>query len=74
MVTDRKCKTVSFDLTDKYERQLLEYIESQGKFSKVVKRLIANSMKEEKTTIKVTGQEIKEETDLEDKDAMDMFF
>lgn len=36
----RKCKTVSFDLTDAYEKELLKHAESKHKFSKYIKRLI----------------------------------
>lgn len=41
-MSGRKCKTVSFDKTEEFERELLAYAESQDKyFSKYVKRLIA---------------------------------
>jgi len=41
-VSGRKCKTVSFDQTEEYERELLAYAEAQDKyFSKYIKRLIA---------------------------------
>lgn len=40
----RKCKTVSFDLLDKHEVELMEYAENQGKFSRYVKRLINDDM------------------------------
>lgn len=37
----RKTKSISFDLTDSYETQLLEHAENQGKyFSRYIKRLI----------------------------------
>lgn len=36
----RKCKTISFDLTDGFERDLLDHAEANGKFSKYIKRLI----------------------------------
>lgn len=36
----RKCKTVSFDLTDTFEAGLLAHAEANGKFSKYIKRLI----------------------------------
>lgn len=36
----RKCKTTSFDLSDPFEKELLEYAEQQGKFSRYIKRLI----------------------------------
>lgn len=41
----RKCKTVSFDLSDKHEEDLLKYAESCGKFSRYVKRLIEEDRK-----------------------------
>lgn len=41
----RRCKTVSFDLSDKFEEELLEYAEAQGKFSRYVKRLIEDDRK-----------------------------
>ncbi|KAA0944046.1 hypothetical protein FQ087_18140 [Sporosarcina sp. ANT_H38] len=40
----RKTKSISFDLTDEYEKGLLEFAESKedkGKFSRYIKRLIA---------------------------------
>lgn len=37
----RKCKTTSFDTDDDYERELLEFAETQGVYSRFVKRLIA---------------------------------
>lgn len=40
----RKTKSISFDLTDDYEVKLLKYAESKedkGKFSRYIKRLIA---------------------------------
>lgn len=40
MSAGRKCKTVSFDLNDGFERGLLQHAEQNGKFSKYVKRLI----------------------------------
>lgn len=42
----RKNKSISFDLTDGFEKKLLEYVEmdDKGKFSKYIKRLIANDM------------------------------
>lgn len=36
----RKCKTVSFDLTDEVEVELLLLAEEKGNFSRYVKRLI----------------------------------
>lgn len=39
----RQCKTVSFDLEDAFERQLLEHA-SKEKFSRYVKRLIARDL------------------------------
>jgi len=42
----RKCKTISFKLTDGYEMRLLDYAEkeSNGDFSKYIKRLISRDM------------------------------
>ena len=39
----RKTKSISFDLTDAHEKGLLEYVENEerGKFSRYIKRLIA---------------------------------
>lgn len=37
----QKIKGVAFNLDDKADKELLEYAESQGKFSAYVKRLIA---------------------------------
>lgn len=37
----QKVKGVAFNLDDKADKELLEYAESQGKFSTYVKRLIA---------------------------------
>lgn len=37
----RKTKSISFDLSDEYEKELLEYAEKQSKyFSRYMKRLI----------------------------------
>lgn len=42
---DRKCKSISFDLTDAFEVELLAFAESveHGKFSRFMKRLIADA-------------------------------
>lgn len=40
MSNGRKCKTVSFDLSDEFEDGLLQHAEKKGKFSKYIKRLI----------------------------------
>ncbi len=40
-MSGRKCKSISFDLTETHERELLAHAQSQGKFSRYVKRLIA---------------------------------
>ena len=48
----RKNKSISFDLTDEFEKQLLLYAEKaeKGKFSKYIKRLIANDMEGRQTS------------------------
>lgn len=69
----RKNKSVSFDLTDAYEKQLLEHAEKaeNGKYSKYIKRLIANDMKGFKEQpIHAT---IVVDTENDDKDAMSGF-
>lgn len=42
----RKTKSISFDLTDNFENELLIYVEDKdrGKFSRYIKRLIADDM------------------------------
>ena len=71
----RKCKTVSFDLEDKYEEDLLRHVESQGKFSRYVKRLIANDMnvKPLVSNIPSINNEDNSEKDDYTKDAMSKF-
>ncbi|MGG0667687.1 hypothetical protein ABE073_04075 [Lederbergia citrisecunda] len=41
---NRKCKTVSFDLTDEVEVRLLGNAESKGNFSRYMKRLIEKDL------------------------------
>lgn len=42
----RKTKSISFDLTDEYEVELMEYAENQGRyFSRYIKRLIDQDRK-----------------------------
>lgn len=50
---NRKNKSISFDLTDAYEKDLLDYAErtDRGKFSRYIKRLIA----EDRTRNEVSG-------------------
>lgn len=71
----RKCKTVSFDLEDKYEEDLLRHVESQGKFSRYVKRLIANDRdgKSLVNNIPSISNEDNSEKDDYTKDAMSKF-
>jgi hypothetical protein len=54
----RKCKTTSYDTDDLFEAELLEFAEKQGKYSKYVKRLIAeDKTKKEKEQIPVQDPE-----------------
>lgn len=67
----RKCKTVSFDLEDAFELELLEHAESNGKFSKYIKRLIDK----DKNGANITAPDpIKNDISDEDKSAMDSYF
>ena len=71
----RKCKTVSFDMEDKHEEDLLKHVESQGKFSRYVKRLIANDM-EDKSIVSNTASINNEDNSEKDdytKEAMSKF-
>lgn len=43
----RKIKTVSFDVTDPGEKEILDYVEKKGKFSPYVKRLLFSDMRGE---------------------------
>lgn len=52
----RKCKTTSFDLTDPYEVELLDHTIKQGKYSKYIKRLIAEDVsKNNQTTTEISA-------------------
>ncbi|GAA0491441.1 hypothetical protein GCM10008986_16950 [Salinibacillus aidingensis] len=71
----RKCKTASFDLEDKYETDLLEFAEDQGKFSKYVKRLIAaDKEKNSQPTVIQTQNHIQEPQEPETEGDVDSFF
>lgn len=41
---ERKTKSISFDLNDKIEAEILEYAETKKNFSRYVKRLIQTDM------------------------------
>lgn len=63
--TNRKTKSISFDLTDEYEITLLEHAESveKGKFSRYIKRLIANDMDNRRRTV-VSHEIVEEEAEV----------
>lgn len=67
----RKCKTVSFDLSDAFESDLMAYAEDQGKFSKYIKRLIQNDkMGHQRPAIIPDKMEVVDDPD----DAIDSYF
>lgn len=63
----RKTKSISFDLTDGHEKRLLEYVENEerGKFSRYIKRLIANDMesRQVRSVVSVATSVTKEKDD-----------
>lgn len=54
----RKCKTVSFDKDDPFEANLLKFAESNGKFSKYIKRLIQKDKEGQFTPVMMQQPEI----------------
>lgn len=63
----RKCKTVSFDLKDGFEKDLLQHAEKKGKFSKYIKRLI---QKDREGGVAIAAAPIDQVPDNYNQDAM----
>lgn len=65
----RKTKSISFDLTDEYEKRLLEHVEKveKGRFSRYIKRLIANDMEGRQVRpVSVVSVEVEDDDDSVD--------
>lgn len=71
----RKVKSVSFNLNDPFELELLNYTEQYPNFSNHVKRLIQDSMNGKVVNLQITKQVVNEpmEQPIFDKSLMKQF-